>query len=270
MKALIRRYALAFITLVFASAMQAGIIVNVTASVGPFDPLGCSLVPANPSPCGTAPTSGFAGQYSDNTLQALQANQTSNPAVPNGDPADYAQTNAFSPYDVIGTEFNSWKGNNSPTGNFANENGNAVYFSLYAYSTAGETFTLDDIEFLTAFSSGPGISYNLGNFEGVFASYLIGKNGATVYDGTQNPGADNTTPLTAVYYQAVGISLFANTPLDATTLASQLASQSLTGSFTVQGVTGTLTLVPEPSTISLFAVSGLALLGAAIRRRRSA
>ncbi len=226
--------------------------------------------------------------YMSNALHAL-GNGLSTYGDPNS-PTGYSQEGStVTAGDVAATSFKSWRGNVNPTGAFANELGGRIHFGLHAYGDGTAQFRLQDLSWsLDSSDSGNSLDA-VGNFGsanynstsrygvnwgddrvkgGVDDVVYTSGNGNTLVDelvyvgvgGAWWPGGSDPTPSNPVggaqhamdqHYSWVA----ANAPID---LSLTYSIGSYTGSDSVQ-------VVPEPATLGMLGLAGLALG----RRRRA-
>jgi|ERR1017187_3498120 hypothetical protein len=229
--------------------------------------------------------------YEANALNSLE-NNLGNIGSRATDPTAYQIAGPFvQPGDLMVTTFNSWQGVAGPlAAPFANELGNRLHFGLVASSAT--PFDLADVSFSIS-SSDPANSMGYVddlsgcNFNG---TSRIGVNwGPDGIKGTSddiiytagNVGNDHTL-VNEIFYIGAGNALWpggddpnpgnpaggAQAAIDASTsYIMGNAPFTVTGSYTILGNTGsaTVTVVPEPATVSLLA---LALGGLMLIRKR--
>ncbi len=156
--------------------------------------------------------------------------------------------------------YNSWMGNNSPTGAFSNEFGNALYFSLAIYSPVA--FNPDDIVFndnqFGFNTSLAGVNYGFTAGASSYATGCLGTMSAGSCIGTfQSSGTpDGTNNVNYFFYS--GFVLY-DTETDPSSAAE--AARILAG----LDIDGTYSLTPEPGGLLLL---GCGILGVGLLRKR--
>jgi hypothetical protein len=273
--------------LFFSQALQAQVTVSVVPSVGP-NPIG----------------SPNAGGYDANAVTSLyqsiggsaaylqsQTGITASAAAP----ANFANAGSVvSTSQIIGTPFNSWMGNANPTGAYANELGNNLFFSTVITSNHPGTtqFALNDVSYNITSTDplhtldDPGGMIS-GNYSDTRVGVLAGPDGIL---GTADDIFITSGPGTQL---VDGLLLRgASTAYDSTSFSNQSGSNqdilsngvaeigagglfNITGNYSVAPGIGNasgsgsaqLGIVPEPSTVVVFS-AGLMGLGFYIYRRR--
>lgn len=247
------------LALLVSSAAFSGVIINVFQSVGP-----------------TTDASGQLDTYLSNAEYALQHGLTSY-GTP-GTPGYY--TEAAFPVDagaIITTTFASWMANAFPTGNYANENGNELYFGVAISSTVA--FSMSQVLFNSSLFGAGSLNdlcfntHTVGSLSGVTATH--DSTGAAC--GTGVTTNDASQLIDHFYYS--GISLVDPTVV---TSPADLAAEILNVAGTVGDVTYSLTTsdgkttkavtsfdlepaVPEPGTTALLTLGFGLVLG--LRRK---
>jgi hypothetical protein len=158
-------------------------------------------------------------------------------------------------------------GQASPSGNYANEYGNMLFFGMVVQGN-GTPFDLNDISFQDTFYNTTTVVEQLSTVG--FGSRLIGfTSGGTVCTSST---CDANTALNSLYFSGFGDQFtdFTATQLAGTVTTIQAATAPYsTGvySLTVNGTTykGEADLTPEPGTMAL---AGLGLLLAGVFRKR--
>ena len=256
----------------------------VVASVGgrvQADP----IITVYPSVGVNAPGSPSTGGYATNAITGLQAGggATGSPTSP----TYYSTTNNVSVSDIIVTNFPSWRGDANPTGAFANEAGNRLYFGLHVNGN-GSQFSLSQLDFAVSTSPSNVPAFNFTDAFGAGDTYSatrVGRIGNTFI--TSGPA---TQLVDELFYVGIGDAFPATIPGGGITPSErQSALDSLiasTGGFTISatyslrgtGVSGTGVVnvtaapaqneVPEPASVLLWAGAGLAaLVGRRLRRK---
>ena len=258
-------------------------------SVPAFAQLTLQVVPSSAPNASGSPS--WAG-YAANALNSLQ-NNLGNIGSRATDPTAYEIAGPIvQPSDFLVTSFNSWQGVAGPlAAPFASESGNRMHFGLHAYGAT--QFDLADVTFSIS-SSDPANSLSYVddlsgcNFNGItrigvnwgpdgikgtsddiiYTAGNVGNDHTLVnelfYVGAGNafwPGGDSPDPANPVGGAQAAID-------DSTSYIMGNTPFTVTGSYSILGNTenATVTVVPEPSTISLlaFALGGLML----IRKRK--
>lgn len=253
-----------------ATSAQAGVILEVVPS---------SAANASGSPS-------WSG-YVANAMYALEnglsswGDRSTNPTGYEAAPAEVL------PGEIAVTSFKSWRGQVSPTGAFANELGNRMHFGLHAYGDGTTRFRLEDLTF-SLHSSDPDDSLI---FEGDFIGYSY--NGTTRFgvdwgadrakgggDDTVYTSGNGTTLVDELVYVGVGNAWWPGGDLpdrgvgdpaaamaDYNEWIDSVAPVDVTCSYDILGYEGNamVTVVPEPATMALLALGGLAVT--AVRRR---
>jgi hypothetical protein len=224
--------------------------------------------------------------YAANAMSSLQSGG-GNVGDRNVDPTAYEILGpSFEPGDAMVTSFNSWRGLAGPTGAFAGELGNRLHFGMAAIGDGSEQFTLRDVTFAITSSDGVlnyfddlsgttlngttriGVNYGadrvLGGGDDLL--YMSGESDTTVLDALFYVGAGN-----AYWPGGLGDPLTGQAALDATALHIEANHVSVTGSYAINGFSGSTTVASAP--LPSAAVMGLGLLGALgvaarIKRRR--
>lgn len=241
----------ALLVLVSMVSFGGTITVDIVASIGP------------------APTSPNLQTYEDNAEYALQFGFTSHGAI--NTPGYYSQVGSpINPLGFITTTYNSWLGNNSPTGAYSGEFGNAVYYGLTAVATGGATFDMNEISFFLTGNGTTPLAPQL------FDANTVGFDGLTQVTTSGNAATDDAATLTSFYTSGIYVDTIASSPSQiANIIATELDSTGNVASYTVMGngstqtaqITFDVSSVPEPST---FALLGLGLAAMAGLRRRFA
>jgi len=220
--------------------------------------------------------------YGLNAISALESGATS--AGTPGTPGYYSQLprgTTVNPQSIISTGPNSWMGAPNPTGAFANEVGNALFFGMSIKSSTGNPFTPS--------ASNP-LNYNLttgvpnagfnaaltGNLATrTYSPFLVGFNGTTqIPSGTPVAG----TPVTSIYFagpSAAFASTVAGLPAAIQSLLGQFATGVPVGGGTFNGAAipggnGATIGTPEPASVAVLALGVVGLLGYTYNRRRRA
>jgi hypothetical protein len=259
---------LRLLVLVACFCLLAGVAAAATLTISVFPSIG-------PSPFGSP---SYAA-YQASAVNALELGQTT--FGTSGTPSYYAQTSTFNGAQIIGTcsvatvsatcppgsGFNSWMGQASPSGNYANEYGNMLFFGMIVQGN-GTPFDLNEISFQDTFYNTTTVVEQLSTV-GFGSGRLIG-----IYAGgtCTSLTCDANTPLSSLYFSGFGDQF---TDFDSTTFASAITTiQAATApystgvySLTVNGTTykGEADLTPEPGTMAL---AGLGLLLAGVFRKR--
>ena len=243
-------------------------------------------VSSGPNQNGSPSWTAFAG----NAQSAILSGVTVAGPDPATDPTGYEaffNGQTIDAGNMIVTSFNSWLGQASPTGAFANELGNRLKFGVSVKTTGGAKFNLADIDWsnVTLDSGGGNIHSTSGTLQ---------FDASTTYDGLQfygvdwgidgiegtpddvivNSGEAGSTLVNALVYFGLGRAFEPSgtgteqEQIDG--LAAALAGSVTTGTYTIAGETASSSIViagivPEPSSIALLGLGGLSLL---FRRRR--
>jgi hypothetical protein len=225
--------------------------------------------------------------YGLNAISALETGATH--AGTPGTPGYYSQLpsgSTVSPTSIISTGANSWLGNAHPTGAFANEVGNALFFGVSIKSTNGSPFTPTTLNYnLTTGVTNPGFNAALtGNLATrTYSPFLVGFNGATqIPTGTPVAG----TPVTAIYWAGPSGSFASTVAGLPAAIQSLLAQYTANGGVPVGGtlpgnsfnINGTAVSLnnnarigtPEPASVAVLALGVMGLLGYTYNRRRRA
>jgi len=224
--------------------------------------------------------------YLANSLNSLE-NGLGSIGDRNIDPSAYEVAGAIvDPSDFMVSSFNSWRGNATPSGAFANELGNRMHFGLHATGDGMMQFRLEDVSFEIASSDvGNDLAF-VGNFSGAsFSSTRFGvdwgadrmKGGG---DDTYYNSGNGTTLVDEIVYVGVGNAFWpgasdpdpvnpvggAQAAMDAM-MANYVSGFSITGEYTILGYTGSdiVSTVPTPGSFALLGLGGLT----ATRRRRA-
>lgn len=155
------------------------------------------------------------GTWQGNALTSLKANDGSQ-----GNslfPSYYSVAGGTVPdTSIIATPYKSWLGVADPTGNFAGEDGNEIYFGLHVIAPSGTTFSITQLSVTVTSTDGlvplnplgcspPGTGY----FGGAcftagtltsYNSYTQGWIGSTEY-------TSGTTPVSELAYEGVGMAI---------------------------------------------------------------
>lgn len=245
-----RVYVCALTAALFVSTASAGIILQITPSIGPNGFTNANFI--------------SVGGYQDNAVKALQTSaSTFGPAGT----ADYYQklVGALTPTNVVITNgsptFNSWLGNNAPPVPFNVEYGNMLFWGLHALGTAGTQFSLSQLTFSNNFFGVSGAPYAFAG--GTFGIDLVGRNGGTFYN-QGNPGTDATL-VDEFWFSGLGDSFQFSAGcgyacIDAYARNNPFNYASAT--YVLAGTTAAATVgvVPEPATMSLCALGIAGLL----------
>jgi hypothetical protein len=259
------------------------------------------LIQVDPSLAPNAFGSPSYDAYVSNATTALETGVTSYGTQ--GTPAYYQQlanNSTISANQVVVTGFPSWLGQANPGTAFgpafANELGNRLLFGLVITSTdPSQTFSISDLSFTAtttdttpapnnlAFSFATG-SYSYSN---QYVGVIYGAGGASnTSTWTYVTSGPNTQQVNAIYGRGSGNAYAVYNDGSGTPLQTQLdnaisaiPTQSLTGTYSIDGVTGSATIninavqdpdavAPEPSTLASACVGVLALGLVAWRRKR--
>ena len=223
---------------------------------------------------------GYGASWSGYRTNAITALRASLPAVgdPDLDPSGYEVLLAsLEPVGMFSTypASHSWRGVFDPPAPFNNEYGNQLYFGLRIVAGAEEKVKLQDVVYhIWSTDSGSGsplfdLTYGFGS-----SNYSTARVGVNVgADGILNTGDDvlitsgsGSVGVDALYLVGVGASFSISTRALAEAkvpfaINLTYGIGSLTGN---QTDTASVSIVPEPATVSFFVLASLALL----RRRR--
>lgn len=245
-----RVYVCALAAALYVSTASAGIILEITPSIGPNGFTNANLV----SP----------GGYLDNAVKALMASAAT--FGPIGTPDYYKKLiGAVKPTDVVTTNgsptFTSWLGVASPAVPFNNEYGNQLYYGLHALGTAGTRFSLNQLVFTNNFFGNSAPPYGFAG--GTFGIDLVGRQNATFFNAG-NPGTD-TTLVDELWFGGLGDSFVFSSACGFSCIdgyARTLPFNFATGTYTLAGTSATaiVNVVPEPATMSLCALGIAGLL----------
>lgn len=218
--------------------------------------------------------------------------QTGNPTLPSFyAPAGYSQNGGAinklnGPAPFPGAVTGLWNGLANPTGAFAGQTGNWMYWGLAIRTSAGDTFTAANVSFNgTGNSTFGGLIPNgtaagsvVGGSNLLFGSSTIGGPLFAINAGNQN------TPLMELYYVGKGVSIGNNNgdftdanSLNALMLPPLTPQGIISGGYTLTGIAGgplsltagvDINSVPAPATFALMGL-GLAGLVARVRRRHA-
>ncbi len=221
-------------------------------------------------------------QYAANSIFGqMNGTTVSNQAT---DPAAYAPTSSLTVAQMVYTaDYNSWMGTADPTGPFANEHGNALYFGVNIQGN-GNTFSLAQLNEMVNSSDPTNYFHDVFSYsQSSYSKFLQGitPSGQVITSG----------PATQVVSQIlyVGISLsfdgskynFSNYPSDQATLDAAIADYNqfagnITTTYSLSNtrplVTSSVTVplnstVPEPTTALIGGVGLIAVLITASRRQ---
>jgi hypothetical protein len=222
----------------------------------------------------TVDASGKLATYLSNAEFALQNNLTSFGTV--NDPVNYAAASQpiYAGSIITTPTFASWLGAASPTGAYANENGNELYFGVSIFSST--PFTMSQILFSGGLITGGSLSHLC------FNAHTVGMLGAVTVASTPDANcgvlgsttADGLTPINQLWYSGIGLFDQVASPAG---LAAELALISgtvgdVTYSLTAPNADGfpiviasatshfDLEAAPEPGTIALLSLGFGAML----------
>jgi len=235
---------LALLLLASSAAFSGVVQITVVASVGP-----------------TTDTSGLLNTYLSNAEYALQHGLTSY-GTPDTPGYYTAATNPIYAGSIITTTFASWLASALPTGAYANENGNELYFGVSIVSSVA--FTMAQVLYSGSLFTGGDLSdlcfnsHTVGSLGGVLATHTADPN-----CGTGVATIDAAKPIDSFWYS--GVSLVDPTVItSAADLAAELALVDGTAgdvTYTLTEATGAiagsatatfdLVAVPEPGTYAL-------------------
>jgi len=225
--------------------------------------------------------------YLANALNSLE-NNLGDIGDRNTDPTAYQAAPAIiDPGEYMVSSFNSWRGTVAPAAPFANEGGNRMHFGLHAVGDGTTQFALEDISFEVTSSDGPNSLGFTGNFIGLnYSSTRFGIDWGP--DRTKGGGDDiiynsgnGTTLVDEIVYVGVGNAFWpgggdpnpgnpiggAQAAMDnayAYVLAN--APFTITGAYTIAGISGSGAITTIPAPASALALLGLGAL--TTRRRR--
>jgi len=241
------------------------------------------------------PTPPTLNAYTNAAMYAMTGGAVGSPSVPNTPGAYSVISGPVNMNQVIATSSPSWLGNPNPTGAFAMETGNNLYFGFHASSAnPGQTFTLSQVSynFSNSNPANTGLS-NMGQLAGNFlpvgpplnsfgtqpqGQFLVGYNSNLGQYYTSS--ADDNLPITDLFY--VGPATGFNGGNDPIGTNAQLVNefpngiQFSGGTVTISGIgtsapaAGPSLVVPEPASMAILAVGAVGLLGYTYRRRRLA
>jgi hypothetical protein len=263
-----------FLRVFFLSAIAAGALLADSIQFTVFPTIGPHF------------TSSYYTTFTDNAVYALEHGLTSY-GDPNS-PSYYSQQDHGNYAETFYTYFDSWRGNVSPTGNFASEVGNLIIFSEIIRGEG--LFKASSISYKVTGSGSAVDDYAWdGDYTVKFGSSVVGvvdnADGSVRY---VTSGLLSDTFVNAIIMRGRGIAGFMDTCWGCTSTADYVASQaygvaqlaglaSLTMTTTVHLVDGSTAsgsgtfkfddaATPEPST-ALFLAAPLLALALARRRR---
>ena len=239
-----------FITLLAAfaaSIASADVNINIWATSGPF-----------------GSTSSDVDSFADNVvLSAQNSGSTLGSGVEKVDPVTEADARDF----VSTPDFTSWRADANPSGVFANENGNMLWFFVNISSDDGTEFTLDSL----SWSLDSNDSNDWFDDSGTFSAYGDHLNGIAA-DGTRYESGNASTPVTTIEGITVGKGLSPSTTTGSEqdridTIVSSVNSEApfeVTAEYFLIAESGqnfddrssvSVTNVPEPSMATLMLAS---------------
>lgn len=232
--------------------------------------------------------------YQTNVIAALMAGNISGGAV--GTPGRFEALNksVFTMYETTATPFNSWLGNNAPTGAFAGEYGTVVRDAVRVISDT--SFTLADVIYRYSDDEFGTFSGSLRGLGARFGTGLVGRdvNGNLITTSTVTAAGDAAIQLRELYFARIDISstdgienspeqwaASGKTPADYWRFINAKYGPGQGGDYEfsntwfvrVGGVVlasdtfaGKIVAVPEPGTWALM-ILGFGVVGASLRRR---
>jgi len=259
-----------------SSQVQAGPIV--------FD-VGSSIAPNIVS----SPPASFYG-WNANAQSAMQSGPGGvfGSAGSPGTPSYYTNVGAISPNQIIVSGFPSWNGQTNPGSTFgpafANEYGNRLHFPVHIHSDPSNKFSLSELNAKMT-STDPGNFFNIPafNYSGfVYDAEHVG------YDSVTNTyyksGEAGNTLVTDLFFRGIGNAFEAvqgpgQSPQDALNDAANFGGSISPFDITAQywidrgsggffSGSGTVTVIPEPTSIAVFGMMAVAGAYYGLRRRR--
>jgi PEP-CTERM motif len=222
--------------------------------------------------------------YGANAITALETGAST--AGTPGTPGYYSQVPKGSyipPSSIIATGPTSWNGVANPTGAFAGQVGNNLFFGVAIKSNSASPFTptAADLAYnLSTSATNAGFNAKLsGTLAGrTYGPFLVGFNGSTpIPAGTPVQG----TPVTAIYWAGPSASFAVPNPAGLPAAIASLNAQFSTAipagggpgnSFGNNSLTSNAAFigstVPEPSSVVVLALGVVGLLGYTRNRRR--